>query len=120
MNYEGWPDILRYVVMALYGTLLAQASRIVYLYYCAERIRGHKSSHRGLLTRHVVTIGVSYIILATECVYENIIRIGDAFSAYIPVNAFGFLFGIYALSEMLQFERRRLDLLTGEVDVEQS
>lgn len=98
-------DVLRFAVFVLYGVLITLTTQLMVCYRQAKR---NARDGKGLLTRHVMTICASYLVFATESLYENLVRLGDPFTAYIPVNAAAVLFGIYALSEMLKFQRTRV------------
>ena len=105
---DGWPDLFRLVIFGLYGVVITLTAQILVCYRKAQRERSTSPRGPGLLTRHVLTISGSYLVLATECLYENVARVGDPFTLYIPANLVGFTFGIYALSEMLKFQRTRV------------
>ncbi len=97
-------DLLRVLSMILYAILLGQTAAIVWLYFKVLRVRG---SRRGLLPTHVIILGTSVILLATEAVWENISRLHESFSWYAVVNPLIFAFVVFGLHLVMRYEHLR-------------
>lgn len=102
-------DILRFINLVVGGGLLAVTAVIVWEYigaYRAER-SATADGYRGLLPRHVVLIGVSYLSIAGMCLRLTYGRIHEPLTWQGVVICAAFLMGTWALWDVLSFQREK-------------
>jgi hypothetical protein len=108
-------NFLRGVSACLYFVVLGQTFYIVNRYYRVLRIEKHLNRPKsGLLPKHVVILAFVLIVALTECVVQNLMRIGHLpnYFAYFNTPLMGLT--VYGLSLVMQFEYRRYDYLSQE------
>ena len=79
---------MRVGLFLLYGYNIGQIMWIITRY---GRVAGKA------LPRHIMVVGVAYLLALTQCAYQNVVRVGDSWTWYIPINAVIMLTSIYAM-----------------------
>lgn len=97
-------DLFRLFDLVMFAFIVGAATWVLITYY-----RSYKHAplgRRGLLPAHVALISLSYMIALSELAWENIKRLGHAYTNYVPINAIVFSTGLLALSFVLGYEKR--------------
>lgn len=78
-------DVLRVVILGLFGLTIGET-----LFIFRHYIRLIPSTRR-LLPVHIVSISLALLGLEAEAVWQNVERLGDPLTWYIPINLVLFL-----------------------------
>lgn len=84
-------DVARVVIFVLFGLTCGQVAWI---------IRQYALHAKRLLPRHISTVGVVFLLTLGEAAVQNITRLGDPFTAYVPVNLFIMAASLAAMRNM--------------------
>lgn len=89
-------DFGRVFCLALFILILAYSVWTIKTY--AQRWHTRKNEQRnGNLPLHVWLVALSYVLLAGEAVLNNVVRLGQPASGYLPYNAVVLSVGVFAL-----------------------
>jgi len=105
------------VLVLLLGAALLGTTLLVVLRYGRSYVRSTEAGHvwRGLLPLHVVTIGLSYLMLAGYAMLAVLERARGPLSWRAPFVAVALLVGVFALRTMLRHQRLVREALPGAV-----
>lgn len=115
-------DIGRVVSLVLAGGAFMLAAYVVVLYARQYRVQrkavreGSADTWRGMLPRHVATIGLSYLLLVTATLVETYMRIHEAPTWRMPLYCAAYLLGMWALWDVLGHVRYRTRDLGTRLD----
>ncbi len=98
-------DLIRLVAVGLGAALVGLSAVVVRFYFLARRLA---PSPAGLLPSHVWKIGVSYLLFVAGAVTEVMLQLDDPLNWRLPYYGLAALIGLWALSDLLRYERRRV------------
>jgi len=98
-------DIIRVVAVGVGAALVGLAAVVVRFYFLARRAYPGVA---GLLPSHVWKIGVSYLLFVVSAVVEIVLQIDHPLSWRLPYYGLAALIGLWALSDIIRYERRRI------------
>ena len=99
-------NVLRVLSIAFYAATLVGAVWVVATYYGIYLRERH--AWIGLLPKHVVLIGLSYIATVIDSIVEIIPRWGQSITFFTPLNLLAGVTGSYAIVTMLKYQRKRM------------
>lgn len=98
-------DLIRIVAIGLGAALVGLAAVVVRFYFLARRMYPGAA---GLLPSHVWKIGVSYLLFVAGAVTEVVLQFDDPLSWRLPYYGLAAAIGLWALSDIVRYERRRV------------
>lgn len=99
-----WAHLLALVPIAGGVVIAGMVAAVLRAYYRSSRVSGPA----GLLPRHVLLIGASYLLFVGAAVWEATHQLDGPWSWRVPVHSAGTVLGVLALVEILRYERRRV------------
>lgn len=103
-------DALRVVIVMEVAFIAGMTIVVFSLYLEGNRhIRRVDPTARGVLTKHVMAISASYLLLCVFAVAEIEGYYGTPLTWRTPIGLPAATMGLYALWNMIQFQRSRLD-----------
>lgn len=109
-------DTLRILVVIELALAFGLSLAILAVYFKNNHVIRKKDAEiQGTLVRHVLAIGTSYLFLAAFAIAEIQGYYGSELTWRIPIGFIASNLGIYALLQMLTFQRSRLDIYNKSV-----
>lgn len=105
MSYLDTIDIVRAVAVGLGAALVGMAAAVIRFYFLARRVTGGTA---GLLPSHVWKIGVSYLLFVAGAVTETVLQLDHPLNWRLPYYGTAALIGLWALSDLIRYEHRRV------------
>lgn len=105
MSFLRAVDLVRVVAIGLGAALVGLAAVVVRFYFLARRAFPGAA---GLLPAHVWKIGVSYLMFVVGAVTEVILQFAHPLSWRLPYYGVAALIGLWALADIIRYERRRI------------
>ncbi len=96
-------DAFRAIIISLYGFSIGETALI------ARRYSLIVKKTRRLLPWHVAAVSVGMLGLEAEAVWQNIEKVGQGFSWYVPVNLVLFSAVYFALISVRRHITRKVD-----------
>lgn len=106
---DGWRVIDFIIASFLLAVVIVVVRSYVTVYrqYRALAIAGRVRPHRGLLPKHVVLIGISYLIVLLATMADLFTHFHQPFTWRLPAYLIAYSCGFWAMWDILGYQRHR-------------
>ena len=116
-------DLLRLLTVAVGMVDLGLTVAVFQMYFKANRLNQISRQQElgkfvGALPRHIIAVSAAHALMILGICGVVIAKLGDAFTLWPTVVALpAFCLSLFGQFEMLTFQQRRVDLVTGHIMV---
>ena len=114
-------DLIRLITVALGMVDLGLTVAVFQLYFKANRLNQISRQQQlgkfvGALPRHIIAVSAAHALMILGICGVVIAKLGDALTPWPTVVALpAFCLSLFGQFEMLSFQQRRIDLVTGHI-----